>query len=122
MPSTLVRPESKSLGTPDRVKTFPKAKIEFIEVGGKTLARATLQPGWRWSTSIKPIVNTDSCESSHFQYLISGSMIVELDDGTRIECKAGDVSLIPPGHDAWVVGKEPAVALDFEGLADFAKL
>jgi len=109
------------MNKPDSTRTFPKGKIEFINVGERTIARATLQPGWRWSTSVKPVVNTESCEASHFQYLISGSMMVVLDDGTRIECKAGDISLIPPGHDAWVVGNEPAIALDFEGVPYYAK-
>ena len=64
---------------------------------------------------------TASCEAPHFQYQIAGTMKVVMDDGTTRECKAGDVSLLPSGHDAWVVGNEPVVVVDFQGMADYAK-
>jgi len=85
------------------------------------IGRAVLEPGWRWSTSVKPLAKTKSCEASHFQYHLSGTLKVLMDDGTELECKAGDVALLPIGHDAWVVGKEPVVIVDFQGMVDYAK-
>ena len=113
--------ELKRFKTPDEVREFPYGKLELVKIGGATIGRAILQPGWRWSTSVQPIAKTKSCEAPHFQYHISGTLMVQMDDGTRIECKAGDVSLLPTGHDAWVVGDEPVVLVDFQGMVDYAK-
>lgn len=115
------RAELRRFGTPDEVREFPYGKLELVKIGGVTIGRATLLPGWKWSTSVKPIVKTASCEAPHFQYHVSGTLIVQMDDGTRMECKAGDVSLLPIGHDAWVVGDEPVVLVDFQGMAAYAK-
>lgn len=93
--------------SPSQVRTFPKGHVDLINIGGATVGKGIFEPGWRWSESVKPIAKTDSCEAPHFQYQISGTMMVLMDDGTEFECKAGDVSLLPPGHDAWVVGNEP---------------
>jgi hypothetical protein len=113
--------ELKSFGKPDEVREFPLGKLELITVGGATIGRATLQPGWRWSTSVQPLANTKSCEAPHYQYHVSGVLKVVMDDGTVMECKPGDVSLLPEGHDAWVVGNEPVVVVDFQGMVDYAK-
>ena len=113
--------EVKSTNIPDEARTFEKGKIELVKIGGATVGRAVLQPGWRWSTHVKPIVKTKSCEAPHFQYHVSGTLHVLMDDGTEIDCKAGDVSLVPPGHDGWVVGNEPVVMVDFQGMVDYAK-
>lgn len=113
--------EVKSLNSPDEVRTFDKGKLELINIGGATIGRAVFEPGWRWSTSVKPLVNTKSCEAPHFQYHISGILKIVMDDGTEKECKSGDVSLLPSGHDAWVVGNEPVVVVDFQGMVDYAK-
>ncbi len=121
MATATLRGESRSFSKPDEVRTIPRGKIELIDIGGRTIGRATVEPGWRWSTSVKPMVKTDSCQGAHFQYVVSGTMMVEMEDGTRIECRAGDVAFIPPGHDAWVVGNEPVVAVDFEGMVNYAK-
>jgi mannose-6-phosphate isomerase-like protein (cupin superfamily) len=114
-------PETSSFSKPDEVRRFPKGFVELIEIGGTLVGRATLQPGWRWSMCVKPLVNTESCRSAHFQYIISGTLGVEMDDGTRFECRAGEVSYIPAGHDAWVVGQEPVIAVDFQGMVDYAR-
>ncbi|MBI4396075.1 MAG: cupin domain-containing protein, partial [Elusimicrobia bacterium] len=79
------------------------------------------EPGWKWSTSVQPIVKTKSCQSNHFQYHVSGRLMVVMDDGTQQECRPGDVSLLPSGHDAWVIGDEPAVIVDFQGMEHYAK-
>jgi hypothetical protein len=111
----------KSFGQADEVREFPKGKLELVKVGDATVGRAVLEPGWRWSTSLQPLVKTRSCEASHFQYHLSGVLRVRMDDGTEFDCKAGDVSLLPSGHDAWVVGNEPVVVVDFQGMIDYAK-
>ena len=98
-----------------------KGKIELVKIGGAIIGRATFKPGWKWSTSLKPIAKTKSCLAPHFQYHVSGVLKVIMDDGTEKELKSGDVSLLPSGHDAWVVGNEPVIVVDFQGMADYAK-
>jgi hypothetical protein len=114
-------PELKDFGKPDDVRRFPNGRVEVVKIGDATVGRAVLEPGWRWSTSVQPIAKTASCECAHFQYHVSGVLRVRMDDGKEFDCKPGDVSLLPPGHDAWVVGNEPAVIVDFQGMIDYAK-
>jgi hypothetical protein len=121
MNSSQTKAETKSFNKPEEVRIFPKGKVELITIGGATIGRATLEPGWKWSTSVQPLVKTKSCEAPHFQYHLSGILKIVMDDGTQFECKAGDVSLLPVGHDAWVVGNEPVVIVDFQGMVDYAK-
>jgi hypothetical protein len=121
MEKTRERSERKSLGKPEEVREFPRGKIELVTLGGATVGRATFLPGWRWSTSLKPIAKTASCEAPHFQLHLSGTLMVKTDDGKEFECRAGDVSAFTAGHDAWVVGSEPVVVVDFQGLRDYAK-
>jgi hypothetical protein len=106
---------------PDEQRSFDKGKIELATLGAVTFGRATLQPGWKWSTCVKPIVNTKSCEASHLQYHISGRLRVRMDDGSEDEFGPGEVSLLPPGHHAWVVGDEPVVVIDISGMTEYAK-
>ena len=113
--------ELKNFGKPDEVREFPKGRVELIKVGGAMVGRAVFEPGWRWATSVQPLAKTKSCEAPHFQYHVSGVLKILMDDGTELECRAGDVSLLPSGHDAWVVGDEPAVVVDFQGMIDYAK-
>ena len=113
--------ELKRFDKPDEVREFPKGRLELVKIGGATIGRATFEPGWRWSTSLQPIVKTKSCEAPHFQYHIAGTLMIQMDDGKTFEAKAGDVSLLPIGHDAWVVGDEHAVVVDFQGMLDYAK-
>jgi len=113
--------EVKNFKAPDEVRTFDKGRLELVKVGGAVVGRATLQPGWRWSESVKPLAKTESCEAPHFQYHVSGTLRIKMDDGTQVDCKAGDVSLLPTGHDAWVIGNEPVVLVDFQGMVDYAK-
>ena len=113
--------ELKSFGTPDDIREFPMGRLELLSIGGATVARAVFEPGWRWATSVQPMAKTKSCEAPHFQYHVSGVLKILMDDGTELECKPGDVSLLPSGHDAWVVGDEPAVVVDFQGMVDYAK-
>ncbi|HHT9125038.1 MAG TPA: cupin domain-containing protein [Candidatus Brocadiia bacterium] len=117
----MARMEKKSLRSPDEIRSFPKGKLELVMLGGVTFGRATLEPGWKWSKSIKPIANTKSCEAPHTQYHVSGRLRVRMDDGTEEEFGPGDVSVLPPGHDAWVVGNEPVVLIDVTGMTHFAE-
>lgn len=112
--------ELKSFATSDEVREFPKGRLELVRVGGATIGRAVFQPGWRWATSVQPIVKTASCEAPHFQYHIAGVLRIRMDDGSEFDCRPGDVSLLPSGHDAWVVGDEAAVVVDFQGMIDYA--
>ena len=112
--------ELKNFGKPDEVREFPKGRVELINIGGATIGRAIFEPGWRWATSVQPIAKTKSCEAPHFQYHVSGVLRVKMDDGAEFDCKPGDVSLLPSGHDAWTVGNEPAVVVDFQGMLDYA--
>lgn len=111
----------KSFEKPDEVREFPKGRVELVKMGGVTVGRAIFEPGWRWLTSVQPLAGTKSCEAPHFQYRVSGALRIRMDDGTEFECRAGDVSLLPSGHDAWVVGTEPVVIVDFQGMIDYAK-
>lgn len=113
--------QSKDFAQPDEVREFDKGKVEIIKLGGATIGRATLQPGWTWATCVKPIAQTPSCQAAHLQYHVSGILRVRMDDGTEVQCNPGDVSFLPPGHDAWVVGNQPAVIVDFQGMIDYAK-
>jgi hypothetical protein len=111
----------KNLSQPDETRTFDKGKLELVTLGDVTFGRAKLDPGWKWSTSVKPLVNTVSCEAPHLQYHVSGRLHVVMDDGTEDEFGPGDVSLLPPGHDAWVVGDDPVVVIDISGMGEYAK-
>lgn len=113
--------EVKSLNNPDELRTPPKTKIEVVKVGDTTVMRATFEPGWKWSECIKPVAGTDSCQAPHVNYVISGRMKVVMDDGSEMEMGPGDAADIPPGHDAWVIGNEPCVAIDFAAGKVYAK-
>lgn len=89
----------------------------MVRLGPLVIGRATFEPGWRWLIDVKPIVGTAWCQSHHMHVLLIGSIGVEMEDGERAEFSAGDVFELPPGHDAWVVGNEPATLLDVAGNA-----
>ncbi len=105
---------------PDDVRKFTNGKVDLANLGDTVVGRITLQPGWKWSNDVKQIVNTNSCQLPHTQYVISGSLRVRMDDGTEQEFGPGDAMYVPPGHDAWVVGNQPFVAIDFTGMKEYA--
>lgn len=114
--------ESGSFDAPEEVRPFAdKGKAEFVTVGGHRILRGYYEPGWRWSDHLKPIVKTDSCQIAHTGYVISGRMAVRMDDGVEAEVGPGDAFAIGPGHDAWVVGDDTVVLLDFTGGERYAK-
>lgn len=116
MPAT-----NKTFDSPEETRNVDKGKVEVLNLDGAQVMRATFQPGWKWSECVKPVVGTNSCEVSHLIYTVSGRMVVRMDDGSEIEIGPGDVSAIPPGHDAWIVGDEPYVGVDFQGGSNYAK-
>jgi hypothetical protein len=112
----------KGFDTPDEVRPFEgKGQAEVLMLAGRPVARATFEPGWRWSTNLKPIAKTDSCQVSHLGYCLSGRMKIMMDDGSEQEIGPGQAAAIPPGHDAEVVGDEACVFLDFGEIAEYAK-
>ena len=113
--------EHVSFGHPDEVRVFPHGRVELVKVGGAEIGRLVLEPGWRWSNDVKPIAGTSSCEAPHFQYHLSGRLAILMDDGTEIEAGPGDITSLPSGHDAWVVGEEPVVIVDWYGASNYAR-
>ena len=103
-------------------RTFEKGKLELTTFkNGTSIGTITLEPGWSWDKCIKPVIKTNSCEAPHTQYMISGHIKAIMDDGSKEEFGSGDTAIVPPGHNAWVVGNEPVVGIDFTGLKDYAK-
>jgi mannose-6-phosphate isomerase-like protein (cupin superfamily) len=107
--------EKKSFNAPDERRTPPNTTIETVRFGDRAVARITYQPGWRWSNDIRPTAGGDLCQVNHFVYVLSGETHVVMADGTALDLRSGDIATIPAGHDAWVVGNEPCVFLDFGG-------
>jgi hypothetical protein len=113
--------EHKSFGQPDETRGFPNGQAEILRIGEAEIGRLVFQPGWRWSNDVKPIAGTESCEAPHFQYHVSGRLAIRMDDGTEFIAEPGDVTSLPKGHDAWVVGVEPAIVIDWYGASSYAK-
>jgi class 3 adenylate cyclase/quercetin dioxygenase-like cupin family protein len=111
----------KRFDKPDEVRTVEKARIELVELGEAVIGRTVFEPGWHWAEHVKAIVGTASCEVHHTGYVVSGHLRVEMNDGAEIELTPGDVFEVPPGHDAWVIGDEPWISIDFAGRRLFAK-
>lgn len=107
-------PIKKSFDSPDEIRAPGKTRVEVITLGDTKVARLTLQPGWRWSECIKPIVGTDSCQARHVGTIVGGSMHVVHDEGTEMDFGPEDAYVIEPGHDAWVAGNEPVESFEFE--------
>jgi hypothetical protein len=113
--------EQKTFKTPDEVRTFQYGQLDLLHIGDSEIGRLTLQPGWRWSEHVKPIAGTDLCEAPHFQYHLQGTLHIVMGDGTEFDAGPGDVTALPQGHDAWVVGDEAVVVVDWWGASNYAK-
>ena len=113
--------ERKTFEQPDETRTFEKGSLDLVDVAGAQIGRLVLEPGWRWSDHVKPLAGTEWCEAPHFQYHVAGTLRIQMADGTELDAVAGDVTALPSGHDAWVVGDEPAVVVDWWGASDYAK-
>ena len=116
-----VKSEVKDFSRPDEIREFGHGKVEILNIGGGTVGRLNLQPGWKWSQDIKPIAKTTLCEVAHFAYIVSGQLRVRMASGEELDLGPGSVHFIQPGHDAWVVGNEPVVVVDWHGASQIAK-
>ena len=112
--------EHRSFAAPDETREFPNGRAEILRVGEAEVGRMVFEPGWRWSTDLRSIAGTDSCLAPHFQYHVTGRLAIRMDDGTEFIAGPGDVTSLPSGHDAWVVGDEPAVTVDWFGASNYA--
>jgi quercetin dioxygenase-like cupin family protein len=113
----------KSLDDPEEIRPFEEGtgQLELVNLETGPVGRATFLPGWQWSKHVKPIAKTASCQAAHTCYFVSGHMTVVSDDGEEVAYGPGDFAVMAPGHDAWIVGDEPCVVVDWQGFADYAK-
>jgi len=113
----------KSLDTPEETRLFEDGmgKLELVNTDAGGVGRATFEPGWQWSKHVGPIAKTDSCQAAHVGYFVAGRMKIVMDDGEEMEFGPGDFMTCAPGHDAWILGDEPCVVVDWQGFADYAK-
>jgi quercetin dioxygenase-like cupin family protein len=113
----------KSFDSPEEVREFEggSGQLNLVNLDAGPIGRARFEPGWRWSEHVKPIAKTESCQSAHSCYFVSGRMHVVTDDGEEMEYGPGDVAAMAPGHDAWIVGDEACVVVDWQGFAEYAK-
>ena len=117
----MAQAEQRSFTAADETRTFTHGKMDLLQIGGSEIGRLTLEPGWRWSDDVKPIAGTELCEAPHFQYHAAGRLHVKMADGTEFDAGPGDVTALPQGHDAWVVGDEAVVLVDWWGASNYAK-
>ena len=112
-----------SLDSPEETRQFEDGMghLDLVDLDHGGIGRATFEPGWQWSKHVKPIAETESCMASHMGYCVSGHMHVAMNDGDEADIGPGEFLEIAPGHDAWVVGDEPCVMIDWQGFADYAK-
>ena len=111
----------KTFAKSDETRKFEKGKLDLLKIGEGVVGRFTLEPGWRWSTHVKPLAGTDWCETAHFQYIVSGRLHLKMQNGMEFEVGAGEVANVPSGHDAWVVGNEPVVGIDWADASHYAQ-
>ena len=112
--------QGTGFGSPDEVREFGHGHVKLVNLDSGPIGKGTFEPGWRWSNDVKPIAGTDSCQVLHIGYVISGRMAIVGDDGSEVEIGPDDVFHLGPGHDAWTVGDEACVIVDFGGLHGYA--
>ena len=119
----MARMVRKSLDSPEETRPFEagSGRLDLVNPESGVVGRATFQPGWQWSKHVKPMAKNDSCQAAHTGYFISGRMKIVMDDGEEMEFGPGDFMMCPSGHDAWIVGEEPCVVIDWQGFADYPK-
>jgi hypothetical protein len=113
--------EQKAFAAPDEVRSFERGELRLLKMGGGEIGQLVLEPGWRWSEHVKPIAGTELCEAPHFQYHVQGTLHIVMGDGTEFDARPGDVTALPEGHDAWVVGEEPVIVVDWYGASNYAR-
>jgi hypothetical protein len=89
-------------------------RLEVARAGDARVKRMVYPPGFRWSRDMKPLSGTDLCMHAHVGFLARGAIHVEYADGCIVEHRAPQVVAIEPGHDGWVVGRQPAVLIEFD--------
>jgi class 3 adenylate cyclase len=112
---------ARNLTQPDQRLEFPGIHVEQVELGDLTVGRVVCEPGWRWSTHVRPHVGGEWCQARHIGVVLSGRLGVALEDGQTYEFGPDDVFEIPPGHDGWTVGEEPCVQIEWAGLHAFTR-
>lgn len=117
----MVRLLRKRLDHPDEVRSFTNGHVEIFEIGDNIVGRTVYEPGWRWSVDVRPIAGTDLCMYHHLGYCLTGILHVVLEDGTSLEIGPEEAFEIPPAHDAWVIGDDPWITVDFAGMRSFAR-
>ena len=113
--------EHKTFSKPDETREFPRGRAEIVKIGAGEVGRLVFQPGWRWSNDVRPLAGTELCEAPHFQYHVAGTLRVRTADGAEFDATPGQVTALPSGHDAWVVGDEPVVVVDWWGASNYAR-
>jgi len=117
----MVRPQHRRLESPAETREFPFGRVEIYEIGDAIVGKQVFEPGWRWSQSVGPIAGTSTCEYHHMGYSMQGRAPIALDDGSSYEIGPNEAYEIPPGHDAWVVGDDAWIAIDWAGMRSFAR-
>jgi hypothetical protein len=113
--------EQKTFASPDEIRSFERGQLRLLRIGDAEIGQLVLEPGWRWSEHVKPIAGTALCEAPHFQYHVQGTLHVVMADGSEFDARQGDVTALPQGHDAWVVGDETVVLVDWFGASNYAR-
>ena len=117
-----MRLEKRNFASPDEVRPMAdKGVVELVKIGDGVVGKVTFEAGWRWSEHVKPVAGTDLCEAPHFQYHVTGTLHIVMADGAEFDARPGDVTALPQGHDAWVVGDEPVVVVDWYGASNYAR-
>ena len=111
----MARLQHKRLEHADEVRRYPGGRTEIFELDDFVIGRMVMEPGWRWEHDVQPIAGTELCTYHHLGFVVSGRLHVQMADGSEGELGEQEMFEIPPGHDAWVVGDEPWVAIDFRG-------
>lgn len=114
MSTTQKTSQKKSFNAPAEKRTLPNVTMEVVNFGDMSVVRAIWQPGWRWSEHMSPLAGTELCQGTHFTYIVSGHLRTRMEDGTEFDIGPGDVAITAPGHDAWVLGDEPCIGIDFQ--------
>lgn len=117
----MARLQRKRFSEADEVRHTPRGQLDVVELDEVVVGRMTHQPGWRWSVDVRPIAGTERCRYHHVGITLEGRLHVQLTDGAELDIGPGDVFELPPGHDAWVIGDEPWVAVDFAGVRSYAR-
>jgi len=115
------RLQRKSFAKPDRARGLGSGQLEIVDLDEAAVGRVSLPPGWRWSIDVQPTVQTRSCQTRHVSYALSGTLHVVMDDGTELDVRAGDVHEIPPGHEAWVVGSDHYIAIEWANSGQYGQ-